>query len=128
MNRRRMAFGATAIAATALAVTACSATVRPPASPPAATFSASAVTLAGCRALAQWENGPSTGAGADAAISTQVQAIIARARGTRFAAAVNMWVTDLRSGDIYAAEADSGAVDASCAAVGILNVIGGPPS
>ena len=108
--------------------TGCTTVVNPPTAPASAQptrFNAQAVTVAGCQALAQWENGPSTGTEADAATSTQVQAIITRSAGTQFSSDLDTWVVDLQTGDTTDASPDADTVDADCAAVGVPNVIGG---
>lgn len=119
----------TGVAALCLAVAACSTTTIETPAPVAATasptqFNASAVTVAGCKALAQWENGPATGAEADAATSTQVQQIIHNSAGTQFSTDLLTWVTDLQSGLTDVASTDASQVDADCAAAGVPDVIG----
>lgn len=121
---RRAVTVAAVLAGVALA--GCGTTVvnNPPPSPSQAQttqFNAQAVTVAGCRALAQWENGPSTGAEADAHTSQQVQQIIHDSAGTQFSSDLLTWVDDT---DPDLAVQDANQVDADCAAAGVPQVIG----
>lgn len=113
------------LAVSLAALAACGTTIvnNPPA-PASSTWSAQQATVQGCRSLAQWENGSSTGAQADAATSTIVQSIIAAASGTKFASDTTGWVDDLQDGDTADATSDVAKVDADCTDAGVPNVIG----
>ena len=89
--------------------------------PAVSTFDATAVTVNGCQALAAWENGPSTGAEADAHTSQQVQQIIQQSAGTKFSSDLLTWVDDTYPQTMT----DAQVVDADCAQAGVPDVIGG---
>ena len=116
------------IALLVLGLAACSSTTtvnEKPAAPPAPAssfFNAQAVTLAGCKALAQWEHDPNAvGSEGDAHTSQTVQNIIHQSAGTQFASDLQTWVDDT---DPNQAQLDSQTVDSDCAAVGMPSVIG----
>lgn len=104
------------------ALAGCTTVVNPPGSAAPTTFNAQAVTVAGCKALAQWENDPNAiGTEGDAHTSVRVQQIIHDSAGTKFSADLTMWVDDT---DTDTATTDAGVIDADCAAVGVPSVIG----
>lgn len=83
---------------------------------PSASFNAAAVTVAGCRDLAAWENGNSQ---VPFNRDPQSRVIIDESAGTQFASDLGTWVADLNLADPQSALADSHAIARDCRAVGV---------
>lgn len=128
--RRQIIAGIIAAAAITGAVTACGTTttvIKPVAATSAApTFSAHAVSVRGCTALARWEvAAPATGPESDVSTSATVSQIVTASAGTEFGSDLSMWVNDIQDGAVpQQIDQDSTAVIADCELAGVPNVLG----